>query len=213
MTDVHCHLRGGNAAVRELVCGERFLGVHPWDVVNLDDGWNVGELRARLLADPKLGVGEIGLDRLRDKQVSPKMREVFEAQLRLGVELDRPIVLHGAKCWGQIVNAVLRLQLRASTFLFHGFSRSDGLIPEIARLGGFISVGPAVLNDHAVNYRAMVRKIPDECLVLETDRTEENASECPEVSAVAEKVAELRGRSVAEIEVLTDANAVRFCEF
>ena len=172
------------------------------------------ELRRRLLADPKLGVGEIGLDRLKDRNISPKMREVFEAQLRLGIELGRPIVLHGAKCWGQIVEKVRSEECGVRSggvkFLFHGFSRSDGLIPEIAKLGGFISVGPAVLNDHAVNYRELVKKIPDECLVLETDRTEESAARCPDVFAICAKVAELRGRSAAEIESLTDANAVRF---
>ena len=212
MTDVHCHVRGGNAAVRELVCGEHFLGVHPWEVEKLE-GWNVEKLRERLIENPKLGVGEIGLDRLKDKNISPKMREVFEAQLKLGIELGRPFVLHGAKCWGQIVNTILRLRLSTSTFLFHGFSRSDGLIPEIAKLGGFVSVGPAVLNDHAVNYRELVKKIPDECLVLETDRTEESAAECPDVFAICAKVAELRGRSAAEIESLTDANALRFYAF
>ena len=212
MTDVHCHVRGGNAAVRELVCGEHFLGVHPWEVEKLES-WGVEELGERLIENPKLGVGEIGLDRLKDRNISPEMREVFESQLKLGIELGRPIVLHGAKCWGQIVNAVLRFRLSTSTFLFHGFSRSDGLIPEIFRLGGFISVGPAVLNDHAVNYRELVKKIPDECLVLETDRTEEGAAGCPDVSAICAKVAELRGRSAAEIESLTDANALRFYAF
>lgn len=210
MTDVHCHLRGGNAAVRELVCGERFLGVHPWDVGKLDESWDVEELRKRLLDDSKSGVGEIGLDRLKDRNISPKMRAVFEAQLRLGIELNRPIVLHGAKCWGRIVNTILNIHLQPPPLLFHGFSRSDGLIPEIAKLGGFISVGPAVLNDHAVNYRELVKKIPDACLVLETDRTEESAAACPSVSEICAKVAELRGGSAAKIEALTDANAVRF---
>ena len=214
MTDVHCHVRGGNVAVRELVIGEHFLGVHPWDAERSEEVRVMSEeLRRRLLADPKLGVGEVGLDRLKDKNISPRMREVFESQLRLGIELGRPIVLHGAKCWGQVVNTIFQLQLHTSTLLFHGFSRSDGLIPEIAKLGGFISVGPSVLNDHAVNYRELVKKIPDECLVLETDRTEANAADCPAVSTICAKVAELRGRSAEEIESLTDANALRFYAF
>ena len=212
MTDVHCHIRGGDPAIRELVCGERFVGVHPWEVASLDAEWTVASLRSRLLADPGLGVGEIGLDRLREREISPRMREVFEAQLRLGVELGRPVTLHGAKCWGQVLDAVLRLRPRTSAFLFHGFSRSGGLLPDIARLGGFVSVGPAVLNDHAVNYRELVKRIPDDCLVLETDRTADDAAECPGIPAVAAKVAELRGRPLGEIEALTDANAERFCD-
>ena len=99
---------------------------------------------------------------------------------------------------------------RPYTFLFHGFSRSDGLIPDIVALNGYISVGPAILNDHAVNYRALVRKIPSDRLLVETDRTAENAAECPSVAAVAAKLAEIRGLSLEELERIIDENAEEF---
>ena len=182
MTDAHCHVSCGDSSVRELLIGRDFFGVHPWET--LDDGTTgtggttetrrasvsdvpfLATLRAQLLDHPNAGVGEIGLDRLKSRDISPRMREVFEAQLALALELRRPVVLHGAKCWGQVVTTVCRHLSHSSTpplphsptppFLFHGFSRSDGLIPEIVKLNGFISVGPAVLNDHAVNYRELV---------------------------------------------------------
>ena len=143
------------------------------------------------------------------------MREVFEAQLKLAFEFHRPVVLHGAKCWGEVVrtvNSIIRLfdYSIISPFLFHGFSRSDGLIPDIVALNGYMSVGPAVLNDHAVNYRELVKKIPLDRLLLETDRTEENAATCPSVAEVAAKVAEIRGCSLSELEALTDRNADNF---
>jgi len=167
------------------------------------------------MADPHLGVGEIGLDRLKEKEISPEMRELFEAQLGLAFEFNRPVVLHGAKCWGQVVKTVQSLQSLTSdlgplTFLFHGFSRSDGLIPDIVALNGYISVGPAVLNDHAVNYRELVKKIPLDRLLVETDRTEENAAECPSVWDVAKKLAELRGMTLEELEAQVDRNAKAF---
>ena len=162
-----------------------------------------------------LGIGEIGLDRLKVKTISPRMREVFEEQLKLALEFHRPVVLHGAKCWGQVVAAISSTIRRFDdstipSFLFHGFSRSDGLLPDIVALNGYVSVGPAVLNDHAVNYRELVKKIPADRLLVETDRTPENAATCPSVFAVAAKVAELRGIGLEELEKLTDANATRF---
>ena len=175
------------------------------------------ELRERLIADPRVGIGEIGLDRLKAREISQQMREIFEVQLKLAFEFNRPVVLHGAKCWGQVVKAVSSFEHskipNIRTFpplLFHGFSRSDGLIPDIVALNGFISVGPAVLNGHAVNYRELVKKIPIERLLIETDRTVENAADCPSVRDVAAAVAKLRGVSVAELERLTDENAERF---
>ena len=237
MTDAHCHVSCGDPSVRELLIGRDFFGVHPWETLNEPTGTPearralvpevpvvpdipsipalLASLRAQLLANPNAGIGEIGLDRLKSRDIPPLMREVFEAQLALALELLRPVVLHGAKCWGQVVTAVKRMigdgfatSNRRQAFLFHGFSRSDGLIPEIVKLNGFISVGPAVLNDHAVNYRELVKKIPLDRLLIETDRT--SSSDSPVISDVLAKTADILHLSVAELERITDENAERF---
>ena len=290
MTDAHCHVSCGDLSVRELLIGRDFFGVHPWETLDGTTGANAllvpdvpvvpdvpfpaalqASLRARLLENPKVGVGEIGLDRLKVRDISPRMREVFEAQLALAIELGRPVVLHGAKCWGQVVAAVKALSACAAKslvlpltagafaathpssdrfrgslcsgdmlvlsrskaalvqgaeapgtrFLFHGFSRSDGLIPEIVKLNGFISVGPAVLNDHAVNYRELVKKIPLDRLLVETDRTasasphvamsqDSSASSSISIFDVLAKTADILNISAAELERITDENADRF---
>jgi TatD DNase family protein len=207
MTDVHCHLRGGGA--RELVIGEDFFGVHPWDAESVGEGW-LDSLAERLGRSETAGVGEIGLDRLRSKTVPPKMREVFAAQLALAADMGRRVVLHGAKCWGEVAKACRAYAGPVPAFLFHGFSRSGGLIPEIAAMNGFISVGPAVLNDHAVNYRRLVAAIPRDRLLLETDRTGECPEESPAIGEVAAAVAGLLGIDPGELEKLTDENARRF---
>ena len=244
MTDAHCHVSGGDPSVRELLIGRDFVGVHPWAALEAsrsgrsahqtldqsvpirDNPWLrkiVGDLRERLAANPRLGVGEIGLDRLKEKTISPAMRELFAAQLALAFEFRRPVVLHGAKCWGEVVKAIygvcpqLDFAKSGVSLLFHGFSRSDGLLPDIVRLNGYVSVGPAVLNDHAVNYRELVKKIPLDRLLVETDRDcapEELlnlVTKAPlTIRDVLEKTAELRGLSPAELESLTDANAAHF---
>jgi len=237
MTDAHCHVSCGDPSVRELLIGRDFFGVHPWETLNEPTGTPetsralvpevpvvpditsipalLASLRSKLLANPNAGIGEIGLDRLKSRDIPPLMREVFEAQLALALELHRPVVLHGAKCWGQVVAAVKRMMgggLGAGdgrqAFLFHGFSRSDGLIPEIVKLNGFISVGPAVLNDHAVNYRELVKKIPLDRLLAETDRT--SSLDSPSISDVLAKTADILNLSTAELERITDENADRF---
>lgn len=215
MTDAHSHVSSGDPSVREFLIGRDFVGLHPWETLTTDlDHLHsiLNTYRSSLAANAALGVGEIGLDRLKEKTISPLMREIFEEQLKLAVEFNRPVVLHGAKCWGEVVKTIQKFLSPTPTphshFLFHGFSRSDGLIPEIVKLGGFISVGPAILNDHAVNYREMVKKIPPDRLLVETDRTE--ASEPVHVRDVLLKLAEVRGLEAEELERLTDANATRF---
>ncbi len=247
MTDAHCHVSCGDSSVRELLVGRDFFGVHPWET--LDDGTTgtdgttetrralvpdipvvpdvsslaalLASLRAQLLANPAAGVGEIGLDRLKSREITPRMREIFEAQLALALELHRPVVLHGAKCWGQVVTTVCRHLSHSPSpplphsptpsFLFHGFSRSDGLIPEIVKLNGFISVGPAILNDHAVNYRELVKKIPIDRLLVETDAVVgARVPTRPHIRDVLAKTADILNLSAAELERITDENADRF---
>ena len=77
-------------------------------------------------------------------------------------------------------------------------------------MNGYVSVGPAVLNDHAVNYRELVKKIPVDRLLVETDRTAENAGDSPSVLSVSAKVAELLRVDIGELEARLDANADRF---
>ena len=100
---------------------------------------------------------------------------------------------------------------RIPAFLFHGFSRSDGLLPEIYALNGLVSIGPAILNDHAVNYRELVGKIPLDRLLVETDAVAgARVPACPHIRDVLAKTAEIVGVSMSELEKATDENADRF---
>lgn len=220
MTDAHCHVARG--AERHFICDPmdgaiggrdvRFAGTHPWFL----DGFDAAALRARLAADPALGVGETGLDRLRERVIPQRMRDVFDAQLALAAEFRRPVVLHGAKCWGEVVKAAAKAGAAAHggagvpAFLFHGFSRSEGLLPDIIGLNGYVSVGPSILNDHAVNYRALVKKIPSDRLLVESDATAESAAEAPGVEEVFAKLAEVRGEPLDALAVRLEANADAF---
>ncbi len=215
MTDAHCHCLHG--ARRHLLCepfvcepGEQdvvFYGTHPWYLAD----WQGAEaLRARLLANPSAGVGEIGLDRLKDKTISQKMRDVFEEQFAVAADLHRPVVLHGAKCWGEVVAACRPYARQIPAFLFHGFSRSGGLIPDILELNGFISVGPAVLNDHAINYRKLVCEIPLDHVLVESDAQLSQAETVPSLDAIVAQLATLRGMSIETLAAQLERNLARF---
>lgn len=216
MTDAHCHIRRGEA--RHFLCDPRtggggphdilFRGTHPWQA----DAFDAEALRAALAADPSAGVGEIGLDRLRDRHVGTAQTAAFAAQLALAAEFARPVVLHGAKCWGEVVKACLPYKDRIPAFLFHGFSRSEGLLADIVRLNGFVSIGPALLNDHAVNYRALACRVPRERLLVESDATAENAADAPSAGQIAVQLAALRGEDPDALAAQLETNADAFSE-
>ncbi len=217
MTDAHFHRNGYGTFLVHDGREVAFHGLHPWQAAACADvPAALAGVRARLEADPRAGVGEIGLDRLKTKTVPDAQRALFAAQLALAAELRRPVVLHGAKCWGEVVAACRPHAGRIPAFLFHGFSRSAGLLPQIFALNGFVSVGPALLNDHAVHYRELVKGLPRERLLLETD-ADDAAAEAEEgreatMARLVRALAALRGCSGAEIEASVTANAARFVE-
>ncbi len=227
--DAHCHVdfpKESNVSQR-LVCAAKmddwdalsclpendtpFFGIHPWYVnQNTDLPTTEKALREKLITLPNAGVGEIGLDRLRDKNISTASRNAFAMQLSIAKEFHRPVVLHGAKCWGEVVKECSQYSDGIPSFLFHGFSRSAGLIPDITKINGFISVTAAVLNDHAVNYRDLVKELPLTSLLIETDGEAEKAASIPPISAVYNKVAELRGMSIGELAAQIETNLRNF---
>lgn len=216
MIDAHFHRRVFDTFMEGEGRAVRFLGVHPWQV---DADFAVADaalatMAAKLAEDGKLAVGEIGLDRLHrpDAAAFARQREIFEKQLELAARFSRPVVLHGAKCWGEVVKCCLPYKGIIPSFLFHGFSRSAGLIGDIVRLNGFISVGPAVVNEHAVNYRAMVAELPPDRVLVETDLADDDSALEREavLSGVYEEFALLRGLSVPELAAEITANASRF---
>lgn len=212
MNDAHYH-RGGYATYLSLGGREyRFYGVHPWEAHT----WSAereASLREALAADSHAGVGEIGLDRLKKKEIAPIERNAFEAQLKLAAEFRRPVVLHGAKCWGEVAAACSPYAGKIPAFLFHGFSRSGGLLPAIYGLNGFIGVGAALLNDHAVNYRALVKEIAADRLLVETD-SDYDTEPSPDstLAEILRKLSELRGEVQEKLSAAIDENIARFVE-
>ena len=207
MTNAHYH-RGDETLLSLRGREFRFCGLHPWKVESSLAASVASTLRAALGTDPAAGVGEIGLDRLKTKAVTSVQREIFLAQLAVAADLHRPVVLHGAKCWGEVVKTVRPFAGAIPSFLFHGFSRSEGLLPEIVALNGFVGVGRAVLNDHAVNYRALVKRLPLDRILVETDDDVADDQREASLAAVFAKTAELTGLTEAQL----DANAVAFTE-
>ena len=212
MTDAHFHRNGYDSFLDADGKEMRFAGVHPWQASEGDCAARIDSLAGILASDPRIGVGEIGLDRLKTKAVPDAQRQAFARQLELAAEFRRPVVLHGAKCWGEVVAACRPYRGRIPSFLFHGFSRSAGLLPEMFAMNGFVSVGPALLNDHAVNYRELAALLPPDRMLVETDLDDcaPDADRLRTLGEVYARLAELRGLTVPELAAETASNLARF---
>jgi TatD DNase family protein len=209
-------------ALRQHGCIYAAVGIHPHEAKTLD-AVALKELK-QLAASPRVvAVGEIGLDYYRDLSPREAQRRAFEMQLELAVELDLPVIVHDRDAHDDVL-AILRnwresLRTPSSTLhehlgVLHSFSGDVALAEQVVALGFYIGVSGPVTYKNADRLRQVVRVVPLERLLIETDapyltphphRGQRN--EPAYVRRVAQAVADVRGLTLEQVAAQTTANA------
>lgn len=184
------------------------VGIHPG---NIDSGTTVEQIKS-LATHPKcVAIGEIGLDYYWVDDNKREQIEVFEKQILLSKELDLPIIVHDRDAHGDTMEILKKYKPKG---VVHCYSGSVEMAEEIIKLGMYIGVGGVVTFNNAKKLPDVVKIIPDELLLVETD--------CPYLAPVpyrgklchsgmikytAQKIAEIRGTTPEKILNLTAQNA------
>lgn len=187
------------------------VGMHPHDAKDLTP--DVLEEFRKLAAHPKvIALGEMGLDYYRNLSPRPIQKEAFEKQLDLAEAMQLPIVIHNRDAYMDILPILEARQGRIRGIL-HCFTGDVELMQRSLAIGFHIGIGGIVTYPSAKDVQAVAREVPEDRLLIETDcpwlapqfrRGKRN--EPAYVRAVAEKIAELRGTSVAAIGETTTKN-------
>lgn len=191
------------------------IGIHPHEAkVASPDA--IERLR-ELLGEPGVvGVGEIGLDYHYDFSPREVQRDVFIQQMRLARELGLPVVIHDREAHGDVLDILKEETNPAVGGVLHCFSGSLEMARECIKLGFYVSIGGPVTFANARKLPEIVRALPLERLLIETDcpylapvphRGERN--EPAFVRLVAERIAQIRGISCEEVAAATTENAKR----
>jgi TatD DNase family protein len=191
------------------------VGVHPHEAKTLNEDVQA-ELRD-LAQHPKVvAIGEIGLDYYRDLSPRPIQRQAFQQQLALAKELGKPIIVHDREAHADVMN-MLRQWVREShqpVGVMHCFSGDLAMAREVIAMGFYVSIPGPVTFTNAGRLPELVRVLPLERLLIETDcpyltphphRGKRN--EPAYVRLVAEAMARIRGISLEQVARITTANA------
>ncbi len=190
------------------------VGVHPHDAVRVTE--KCYDIICRLATEtPKnVAIGEIGLDFYRDRSPRDIQERVFRRFLILASELSLPVIIHDRDAHEPILRIVREEKSRGIRGVFHCFSGDLEMARECVDLGFFLSIPGTVTFPSNEQLRSVVRAIPADHLLLETD--------CPYLAPVpvrgkrnepsymkitAEKVAELKGLSLEDVARITTLNA------
>ncbi len=158
-------------------------GLHPWDVGAPRPADWLAQLAARLDADPRASVGEIGLDRWILDSAAPddprlggvrrasidEQTEAFVAQLALAAARNRPVTIHCLHAFDVLLPLLRELPVPARGFLLHAYGGSAQQVPELVGLGAYFSFNPAFLDRRKGARQDAFRVIPEERLLCETD--------------------------------------------
>ncbi len=200
------------------------LGIHPMYVERAAPE-ALAQLREALLqhrADPKLiAIGEIGLDffipEISQGESRAKQELFYEAQLKLALEFDLPVLLHVRRSQDSILKYLRRHRVRGG--IAHAFNGSMQQAQQFVELGFALGIGGAMTFDRALQIRRLATELDLSALVLETDAPDISPAwlakgarnEPREVLQIAQTLAELRGCSVDEVLKFTSQNARRVC--
>lgn len=193
------------------------IGIHPEEIDDASD--EVLEWLRENASNPKVvAIGEIGLDYywVKDPEGRAKQRIWFDKQMDLAKEVNLPVVIHSREAAEDTFNTIKSYNTQDVKGIVHCYSYSKELALEYVKMGWYIGVGGVVTFKNGKKLVETVEAIPLESIVLETDcpymapephRGSRNSSIY--LKYVSEKIAQLKGVSVEEVERITYENALR----
>ncbi len=191
------------------------VGVHPLDTEHWHDQ-TAQQLRQAALDDYRVvAIGELGLDLFRQQNLELQLA-VLRPQLDLAWELDLPVIIHCRDAAEAMLQELGQRQAqgRCPRGVMHCWGGTPAEMEGFLALGLYISFSGTVTFAKAEDTHACARQVPADRYLVETDcpflapvprRGKRN--EPAYVAAVAERVADLRGESLAAVAAQSTRNA------
>lgn len=209
------------STAKSLVLAEKYdyiyaaVGVHPSDSKELNEE-NFTWLKEQAAKEKVVAIGEIGLDYYWDKEpvVQECQRMWFKQQINLAKLQELPVIIHSRDAASDTMEIMKEAYELGVKGVIHCYSYSKEMALEYVKMGYYIGIGGVVTFKNAHKLKEVVKGIPLEYILLETDcpymapepyrGKRNNSSYLP---YVAEKIAEIKEIPVEEVEHVTWQNA------
>lgn len=189
------------------------VGFHPTEAKDIKDDDFI--LLKEQLKHPKVvGIGECGLDFYWDKEHVDAQIDVFNKQILLSKELDKPLIIH----MRDATEATYKVLSEYNDLkgIMHCYSGSPEMVPLFLELGLHISLGGPVTFKNGHKPKAVAKVVPLDRLLIETDSPylaphpfRGKTNEPMRVKLVAEEIARLREVDYETIANITSNNALK----
>lgn len=189
------------------------VGIHPGNIADLTP--SSFEQLATYLKHPKIvGVGEIGLDYHYPGIDKLKQQQLFEQQIMLAKQFNKPIIIHSRDAYLDTYHIIERHYEPSLKIVMHCYSYSLESAQELLKFNVKFGIGGVLTFKNSKKLQAIVETLSIDHFLLETDSpylTPEpwrgTRNQPKNVIYVAQKMAELKGISVEKVLLMTTKNA------
>lgn len=195
------------------------VGFHPHAARILSDQ-ELNEMECLLKNKKVIGVGEIGLDYYYEKQPRDIQKKAFESMLNLALKHELPVMIHNRDSDEDLLGILGQSKYQAVKGIIHCFTAGWETAEALLDLGFYISFSGIVTFKKAEVLREVVRKVPLDRLLFETDSPylspEPHRGQRNEPSFViqtAQAIAKIKGLEVEELNQVVTDNARRLFSF
>jgi TatD DNase family protein len=168
------------------------LGIHPWDLTEAFleklDAFEFIFMQADVLC-----MGEMGLDRVKNKEHFDIQKKVFSFQLEVAAKRNDPfIVLHCVKAYNDVFECINNSNYKGKV-VFHDYNGDAQTTQDLVKKGCYFSYGNMLLFPNSKGFKSLLH-IPIERIFLETDEHKHF-----DIKDAYEKMAEQKGLSVSDL--------------
>ena len=146
-------------------------------------------------------MSEIGLDWVRGVADREVQAQAFRAQIALAQELGLPVMIHDNEAYAEMMDILKAAGAERMRGCVHGFNGDAAALQGWLDLGFWVSIGRRLLRPEGEPLLELVKRIPANRLLIETDSSARAPGDAgPEaVAAVAANLAELRRTTADDI--------------
>lgn len=166
--------------------------------------------------DDIVAIGETGMDLYWSKDYEAIQKDVFRMHIETALDKDLPLLIHARNATDEIFRVLEDYRSRGCRGIFHAFSGSIETFRRLERYGDWLVGIGGVLTFKNAGIAQVVKEIPLERIVLETDSPyltpvpfRGKRNESAYIPHIASFLANLKEVPVTEIERVTTANACR----
>ena len=195
------------------------VGFHPHDASKLTTSLLQ---KIRKLAEEQhklIAIGEIGLDYHYMNSPAEIQQQAFRKQLQLSVELNLPVILHSREAETDTLKILQEFPV-PSLGVAHSFTSSIKMAKILVDMGWSLGINGIVTFKNAEDLQEVVRWLPLEHLLLETDSPflapipfRGKPNKPAHIPTIANFIAKLKKITLEELAQQTTANAERLFNF